>query len=355
MTNAEKQARYRARRRAREAAGDDAISSLVRACLATGLSKFTPTQPAEFVRRTWDDECAGLILRAAVSPASLSNTPALTQVTAVLLDALVPLSAGADLLQRGVRLNFAGVSQINVPSIAISVCDFVGEGQPIPVVQAPTTPGPVLTPHKLAVISTLSREIMESSNAEQLVRQVLVESTGPAIDKVLFSTSAPGTDRPAGLLSGIVSLTPGASGPSKGEVLVDDIQKLATAVGPVAGNGDLVIVASPDAAAALVLRLPSAVQWPVLTSSSLAARTVIVIATAAVVSAVEGSPQVDAGRHAEIHRETVPQEIVTAAGTTAAPVGSVFQTDQIALRLRWPISWALRDTRGVAWMQNVNW
>jgi hypothetical protein len=39
----------------------------------------------------------------------------------------------------------------------------------------------------------------------------------------------------------------------------------------------------------------------------------------------------------------------------ARPVGSVFQTDEVALRMRWPISWALRDARGVAFMTAVNW
>jgi hypothetical protein len=194
--------------------------------------------------------------------------------------------------------------------------------------------------NKLAVVTSASGELLRSPNAETLMRQALIESTGPAIDRVLFSTNAAGTDRPAGLLNGIAALPATAAGPSKGEVLVDDLQKLATAIGPVSGNGNIVLIASPDAAAALVMRLPSSVQWPVLTSASLPARTVIAVAANAIVSAVEGSPQIDASQEAEFHRDSVPQEIVSAAGTVAQPVGSV---------------WALRDSRGVAFMQNVNW
>jgi hypothetical protein len=190
-----------------------------------------------------------------------------------------------------------------------------------------------------------------------MVRQVLIESAGPAVDRVLFSPNAAGPDRPAGLLNGIAALTPTAAGGgnNKNQVLVDDLQLIATAVAPVAGNGNIVLVASPDAAVAMVLRLPTSVTWPVLTSASLAARTVIAVAANAVVSAVEGAPRIDANAHAEIHRETVPAEIVDIGGVMAQPVASVFQMDEVALKMRWQITWALRDPRGVAWMTGVNW
>jgi hypothetical protein len=32
----------------------------------------------------------------------------------------------------------------------------------------------------------------------------------------------------------------------------------------------------------------------------------------------------------------------------------LFQTDSIALKMRWPVTWALRDPRGVAWT-TPNW
>jgi hypothetical protein len=296
-----------------------------------------------------------LVLRAATTPATLAGNPALARVSVAFLEALVPISAGADLLNRGIGLNFNGAASISVPGIAIPTASFVGEGKPIPVVQSTTSAGPSLTPFKLAVIATLTGEMMRNTNAETLVRQVLVESTGPALDSALFSANAATTDHPAGLLNGIAALTPTAAGPSKGEVIVDDLQALALAVAPVAGNGNITIIASPDAATALQLRLLQAVEWPVLTSASLAARTVIAVAANAVVSAVEGAPQIDASTVASVHRETVPQPLVDVGGVVARPIGSVFQTDETALRLRWPIGWALRDARGLSWMQNINW
>src|SRR5262249_24709366 len=173
------------------------------------------------------------------------------------------------------------------------------------------------------------------------------------IDKQLFSANAASASAPSGLLNGIAGLTPAAPG-EKAQCIVDDLQTLAAAVAPVASNGNIVVVASPDAAVALKLRLPNK-EWPVLTSSSLAARTVIAIAAHAVVSAMDGAPTVDASAHTELHRETNPQPIVNDSGTVAIPVGSVYQTRQVALRLRWPISWALRASNGLAWMTGVNW
>jgi hypothetical protein len=93
----------------------------------------------------------------------------------------------------------------------------------------------------------------------------------------------------------------------------------------------------------------------VLISGSLAAKTVIAIAANAVVSAVDGAPVIDASTETEYVPDTVPQEIVTSGGTVATSVGSTYQKDSVALRLKWPISWALRTPTGLAWMTGVNW
>jgi Phage capsid family len=353
MSNAEKQARYRERRRA--LAETDDVTSLTRAVIAAGLSKLDRSLPSEVIRAQWADAKAELILRNATSPATLASSPALTRVAVAFLDTLVPMSAGSDLLRRGIGLRFDGAASITVPAIQVPTASFVAEGLPIPVVQAPTTPGPTLAPHKLAVITVLTRELLSSSNAETLVRQVLVESTGPALDAALFSANPATPNAPAGLLNGISPLTPAGAGASKGEVLVDDLQKIASAVSSVAGNGNIVIVASPDAAVALVLRLPQSLGWPVLISSSLPARTVIAVAANAIISAVEGAPAVDAATQPTIVYDTAPTPVDDAMTPATQFVGSLFQSDTVGLRLRWPISWTLRTPNAVAWMQSVNW
>jgi hypothetical protein len=105
----------------------------------------------------------------------------------------------------------------------------------------------------------------------------------------------------------------------------------------------------------LASRVAVQVPYRILTSSSLAARTVIAIAANAVASAVDGLPRIDASSEATVHYNTTPADIVSVGGVAAAPVGSIFQTDSIALKMRWPVSWLLRDVRGLAWMANVNW
>jgi hypothetical protein len=178
------------------AAREAGMRSFVRSCLCVGLSALDKSvRPGDIARR-WEDRAVGLVLRAAVSPTSLANTPALATIAVAFLEALRPMSAGADLLARGVALNFAGAAQITVPGIAVPTASFVAEGNPIPVVTAPTSAGPTLSPHKLAVITTLTGELMRGSNAETLLRQVLLESTGPALDAVLFSNAAATADAP---------------------------------------------------------------------------------------------------------------------------------------------------------------
>ena len=337
---------------------DAAMASLARAAIAIGLAALDKSaRPIEHAsRRGWsDDRGLELCLRAAVTPTTLASAPQLTQVAVAFLETLVPVSAGADLLARGIGLNFNGAAQISVPGIAVPTADFVGEGLPIPVVTAATSAGPVLSPHKLAVITTLTGEMLRNTNAETLVRQVLVEATGPAVDKVLFSTAAAGPDRPAGLMNGVAPLGAAAAAADKSQAVVDDLQLLATAIAPVSGNGQIVLVGSPDVVVGLALRMPRRLDWPVLMTTALAPRTVVAVAANAIVSAIEGVPVIDANSQATFVRDTVPGEIVTADGTVATSVGSLFQTDQVGLRLRWLISWALRSSAALAWMTGVNW
>ena len=75
----------------------------------------TTIRPLEFAQKQWDDRKVELVLRAAVNPTALSNTPALAQITTAFLGALVPASAGADLLARGIGLNFADAASIIDP------------------------------------------------------------------------------------------------------------------------------------------------------------------------------------------------------------------------------------------------
>src|SRR5215467_1054700 len=92
---------------------------LVRAVIATCLAAMKrPNHPEEVARSMWGgDRDVEMVLRAAVSTATIASTPALTQIAKQFLSTLVPVSAGADLLQRGIGLSFDGAASISLPSL----------------------------------------------------------------------------------------------------------------------------------------------------------------------------------------------------------------------------------------------
>ena len=71
----------------------------------------------------------------------------------------------------------------------------------------------------------------------------------------------------------------------------------------------------------------------------------IAIAAPALVLAISPDPIVETSKAASLHMDSAPQPMGTAGSAR-----SLFQTDSIAVKVRWPVSWALRDPRGVAWM-----
>jgi hypothetical protein len=69
----------------------------------------------------------------------------------------------------------------------------------------------------------------------------------------------------------------------------------------------------------------------------------------AVVAALGPDPDVGSAHAGELHMNDTPLPIVN-GGAPAAPARSLFQTDAIALKMRWPVTWALRDARAIAWL-----
>jgi hypothetical protein len=206
----------------------------------------------------------------------------------------------------------------------------------------------------LGTIVVLTREMIESSNAEALTRQALLDAMGPSLDRRLFDANAAVADlRPAGLLFGKTALTPSAD-TDKFSAMVADLSSLAAAVAPYAGNGGIIFVTSARQAVPIKIGLFRGLDYSLLVSSSLPAGTVIAIAQPALVAALGEAPQIDLTRVATLHMDTSPQQIAT-GGTMPSPVTATFSTDKVGIRLRWPISWALRDPNAIAFMSAVTW
>ena len=47
--------------------------------------------------------------------------------------------------------------------------------------------------------------------------------------------------------------------------------------------------------------------------------------------------------------------LVAGDGTVADPMISTFQIDSVAVKVNWPVTWALRSTKGAAWLTAGNW
>ena len=109
------------------------------------------------------------------------------------------------------QLTFNGAVAISIPSLTLPLVDFVAQGTPIPAIEG-TSAAINLEPYKMAVITSLSGEMLRGSNSEAIVRQVLLVNVGPALDAAMFSDTAAVTEeRPPGLLNGIAALTPTAA------------------------------------------------------------------------------------------------------------------------------------------------
>src|SRR5262245_32132733 len=267
------------------------------------------------------------------------------------LAALGPQSAGIQLLEKGLQLSFDHAAAITLPSFvadANSVA-FVGESQPIPVRQfAVSAPVPQLVPRKMALLTSLTNEMLASSHAEQFVRDVMLRDCALGLDKFLFDAQPADAVRPAGLRNGIAAST-ASNNSDFFEAMAEDISTLAAAVSQV--GSDIVLVTSPARAVTTRLRAYGAPLPPVLGSAAANAADMIAVAVDCLASASDDVPEISVSREAaSIHMDTAPSEIVSSPGTVAFPVTSVFQTDKIALKLRFNVDWVLRDSRGVAWL-----
>ena len=105
------------------------------------------------------DKATSYLVRAASNPATLVEpgwAGAIAQVSVSdLVAALTTLSAGAELIARGTRVDMTGVAHLTVPGRVVNAAAagaWVREGSAIPVRSQSITSGAVLEPRKLAVI-----------------------------------------------------------------------------------------------------------------------------------------------------------------------------------------------------------
>ena len=199
-------------------------------------------KPVDVVMREiyGEDEATRSVLewatRAATAPAMTTVTgwaaELVQQIVTDFMQTLMPKSVFPRLSQLGLSLEFGRNGKIIIPTRATTPTiagSFVGEGLPIPVRQGLFT-SQTLTPKKMAVITTWTREIDEHSvpAIEGLLRDAISQDTAISLDSVLLDSNPATVIRPAGILNGITGLTPTAGGGFN--ALVGDIKQLSGAL-----------------------------------------------------------------------------------------------------------------------------
>jgi hypothetical protein len=170
------------------------------------------------------------------------------------------------------------------------------------------------------------------------------------VDSLYLSTTAATADGLAGLLNGIVPLA------SAGDPLAD-LTQLAEAVGGTDGSGETVFVASVGTAAALNLRNDIRSGTVILGSVAVPAGRLIAVDPLGIIHGINPMADIQADESTTIHMSDTPANIGTAGSppVVAAPVQSMFQTAQIAMRMLADISYTKRRAAAVAYIDPVNW
>jgi len=330
------------------------VRSLVRACAATAIAAFERSKPSIVVANTWraDDGAKWLVERAATTSTGLADAPGIVQtIMPDFVSTLATASAAAQIFKDGLILSFGRAGQINVPTLLgdPTYAAFVAEGAPVPVAQGKIEPLVNLTPKKLSVIMVMTQEMVRSSNVEALVRDALVRSSGLTLDAVLFDANPADASRPAGLRYNVPPLT-ASSAANKSDALLDDIETLHLDLEAVTPRHPGIYVMSPTRALMAELRSPHGLD-PLTVIGSYAfhgSDIVAAVAPNAIVSVFGDAPEIDVSTESALQMDTLPT-----AGTL--PSASVWQKDSIAIRLRVPVTWALRSAAGLAWLTATGW
>ncbi|WP_375421670.1 phage major capsid protein [uncultured Sphingomonas sp.] len=295
----------------------------------------------------------GFTTKAATAPATTTATGWAAELvqtaTLDLIEQLVGKSIYPILRDIGGRFTFGRNGVVSLPSRSSGTSvagSFVGQSAPIPVRQAAFSSTP-LTPKKMAVITTLTREIAEHStpDIEQVLRQAIQDDTSVAIDTVLMDAGAATTVRPAGLHNGVTPVTAATGGDFT--ALVKDLKALVAAlITSSAGNiRQPVWILNPvqvlsisltqngggDFPFAADLNNGTLLSYPIAASATVPLGTVALVDAADFFTATGDEPRFDVRDQATLHMEDTSPQPIAVAGTpsaVSAPVRSMFQTDR---------------------------
>ena len=197
------------------------------------VAHVTKSNPVDVATSLYSgDDRISTVVKAAVSPATTTDAGWAAELTqqgyGAFLDDLRGVSVFAALRAQSMTFDFNGRNSIKVPRRDLSgtkgrdlAGSFVGELGVIPV-QALSLTSQTLSAYKMAVISTMSEEIMEQSTPaiEQIIRKAMIDDTAEALDAALLDNSAAVAGvRPAGMMQGVTATA--SSGASSANIITD--------------------------------------------------------------------------------------------------------------------------------------
>jgi HK97 family phage major capsid protein/HK97 family phage prohead protease len=286
------------------------------------------------------------------------------------VQALVGYSIYPALRDRGIGLSFDGNGTVSIPSRTAggAAGGFVAEGSPIRVGRI-TTAATTMTPKKMGVIVPFTRELAKRSTPaiEALVRQAILEDTAAVLDAALLDATASSTARPAGLLNGVSTVGVGYGG-GDFQAVVEDFKALLAPFYTANGADNLTVIMHPSQALALSMMPgpgdgrfgwaePLMSRLTVIESTYATSGRLIALRNSDFATALGDAPEFDISEQATVHMEdTTALEIVSGTGpTTADPVRSFFQTATIGVRMLMDVSWTMRRSGMVQWVNGTTW
>ena len=285
------------------------------------------------------------------------------------LQALQPYSIYPALRDKGIRLSFDGIGTVSMPSRTAGGAQggFVAEGSPIRVGRI-TTAAVTMTAKKLGVIVPFSKELVKRSTPaiEALVRQAILEDTGASLDPLVLDATAASTARPAGLLNGVSAVATGYAGGDYQAVIEDFKALIAPFIAANAADNITVIMNPAQGVAISMMAGPLgkpgwfdeiAKRITIIESTNATAARLIALRNSDLATALGDMPEFDVSEQATIHMEdTTPLEIVSGTGpTTADPVRSLWQTNSVGVRMLMDVSWKMRRTGMVQWIDGTTY
>lgn len=349
---------------------------IVRAALCHFMAHVT-RQPIERVLedRYPGHEATAMVTKADVVVGTTTTSGWASQLvqtaTAEFLSLLQPFSIYPALRDMGVGLTFgpnSGAIKIPFSSSTTALAGgFVLEGDPIKVGRL-TLDSLTLAPHKFGIIVPMTKEVMRLTTPalEDVIRRELLTRTGITLDGLLLDATAGSTTRPPGLRYG-VSAAGTAYGGGDYTAFLEDMKTLLAPFDSANAGRSLALMMNP-AQARHIKMMPgpnnSGFGWAnqfladfrLMVSTSVTSGMVIAIDTADFVTGTGDTPMFEASDQATIHMSDTPLEIVSGTGpTTADPVRSMFQTNSVALKMMMDVTWNMRRTGMVQWIENVTW